>query len=348
MRGLRGVAVQGAVLAALVLLRPGGGVARADPRDATSTEIKDWAVVCDNLRNCVANGFSDDGDEKMAILQLTRSGAPGASAGATLQLLGEAGGVTSGKPLVLAVDGRAVLTVKADGDGSATFADAQVGPLLGAARNGTSLSISSGGQEVGVISLAGMVAALRFVDDRQGRGGTVTAMVAKGPKPASAVPPQPVPPVVRRAPAVAQDGLPGKPSAAVNALMAKAECEADPAVSDGPPEAYRLSADKVLWQVPCGAGAYNFTSLFVIVDNKGGAARIAPLEAVDDGTAINAAYDPETRILSAYYKGRGIGDCGESDEWAWTGQAFVLTRAASMPACRGQADWPVSFQAKVE
>jgi hypothetical protein len=72
------------------------------------------------------------------------------------------------------------------------------------------------------------------------------------------------------------------------------------------------------------------------------------LEGADDGTAVNAQYDPQTRILSAYDKGRGVGDCGDSHEWAWTGQAFALTREAFMPVCRGQSDWPISFQAKVE
>ncbi len=322
-------------------------VAWAASAPAGDGNFKDWTVICDNLRNCEADGFAADDVEKPAFLTLTRGGAAAAPAIVTVQLLADVDEAMRGKPLVLAVDGRSVLTVQAGDDGSAKLADVQVGPLLGAARNGSVLSIRVDDNEVGVVSLAGMVAALRYVDDQQKRVGTVTAMIAKGAAPVSAVPPQPPIPVVRKAPAVAQTGLPAKPSAGVKALAAKAECDTDQN-SGAEPEAYRLSADKVLWQVPCWSGAYNDSSLFVIVDNKGGGARIAPLDVADDGVAVNAAYDPQTRILGAYNKGRGVGDCGESSEWAWTGEVFALTSAASMPVCHGQAAWPITYQAKVE
>jgi len=331
--------------AALVLLTP--LVAEARATSPAEVSFKDWTVVCDNLRNCEADGFAVDEVDKPAILRLTRSGAPGAPAGVEIVLLDDVGAI-SGKPLALAVDGQPVLTVRAGENASARLADTQVGPLLGAARNGTVLSIRLEDNEVGVVSLAGMVAALRKVDDEQKRIDTVTAMVAKGPKPASAVPPQPALPVVRAAPAVAQGGLPAKPPAGVKALATKAECDIEQEFDTRKPEAHRLSADAVLWQIPCGAGAYNYTSLFIIADNKGGGARLAPLDGADDSLAVNAEYDPQTRILSAYAKGRGIGDCGQSNEWAWTGQAFTLTQAASMPVCQGQGDWPTSYQAKVE
>lgn len=340
-------AVQVIVLGTLLLMTPAISQAHAAPAPPGDGSFKDWVVICDNLRNCEADGFAADDVEKPAFLTLTRGGSPRASAAVTVQLLAEVDEALSGKPLVLAVDGRPVLTVRAGDDGSAKLTDAQVGPLLGAARNGTVLSIRVGDNEVGVVSLAGMVAALRYVDDQQKRAGTVTAMIAKGSAPVSAVPPQPPIPVVRKAPAVAQTGLPAKPPAGVKALIAKAECDTDQQ-SAAEPEAYRLSADKVLWQVPCWAGAYNYSSLFVIVDNKGGGARIAPLDDADDGIAVNAAYDPRTRMLGAYNKGRGVGDCGESNEWAWTGELFALVGAASMPVCHGQAAWPTSYQAKVE
>jgi len=332
--------------AALVLLTPLVGEARViSPSEAS---FKDWTVVCDNLRNCEADGFAADEAEKAAILRLTRGGAPGAPALIDLVLMDDTSAAPRGKPMVLAIDGRPVMTVPANGDGTASLTPTQVGPLLGAARNGTALSIRLEDNEVGVVSLAGMVAALRMIDDQQRRVGTVTAMVAKGAAPLSAVPPQPAPPVVRRAPAVAQTGLAAKPPASVKAFSDKLECEIYQDTASGAPEAHRLAADTVLWQIPCGAGAYNFTSLLVMVDNKGGGARLAPLDGVGDGMAVNVQYDPKTRLLSAYDKQRGVGDCGESREWAWTGQAFVLTHAASMPVCQGQGDWPTSYQAKVE
>lgn len=314
------------------------------PAAADVNSFKDWTVVCDNLRTCEAVGFGPEDGDLSAVLRLSRAGAAGAPARIEIDLPNE----SHGKPVTLAVDGREVITAPAPSSGgglTVVVGDAQAGPLLGAARNGAMLSIRNADGALGRVSLAGMVAALRYVDDQQKRAGTVTAMVAKGGAPAASVPAPPAAPVIRAAPAIAQTGLPSKPPAAVLALGRKAECDLGPG-GEVRPEAYRLSADKVLWQVPCGGGAYNFDSLFVIVDKSG---KIGPasLEG-DDGLATNAEYDPKTRILSAYSKGRGIGDCGDSSRWAWTGQSFELSQATTMPVCRGYGyDWPVVFRAEV-
>ncbi|KQY35393.1 hypothetical protein ASD38_02185 [Caulobacter sp. Root487D2Y] len=329
-------------LAAALALAP--GVAGADGVES----FKDWTVVCDNLRNCQVAGFAADDTELPAVLRLSRAAAASAPAKVEIDLLGEIS--LGGKAPALAVDGRVVMTAKVvssrdSADFTVVLDDAQVGPLLGAARNGTLLSIQDGGKELGRVSLAGMVAALRYADDQQKRAGTVTAMVAKGAVPAAGVPAPPPAPVLHAAPAVAQTGLPAKPPAAIKALFSKAECDLGPG-RDDKPEAFRLSADKVLWQVPCWGAAYNFGSLFVIADK---ADRLSlALEGVGDGVLVNAEYDPKTRLLSAYNKGRGIGDCGDSSQWVWTGEAFALSEATVMPVCRGYGgDWPTTFHAEV-
>lgn len=330
-------------LAAAVMLAP--GVAAAD-----ANSFKDWTVVCDNLRTCQVAGFSSDDSEFSAVLRLSRGAAAGAPAHVEIDLTDSEVDL-GGKPPTLLVDDRVVLTARAKrsseaGGVTVVLDDVQVGPLLGAARNGTLLAIRAGDKDVGRVSLAGMVAALRYADDQQKRAGTVTAMVAKGAAPAASVPAPPAAPVLHAAPAIAQTGLASKPPAAVLALGHKAECDTEPG-SQGEPQAWRLSADKVLWQIPCGGGAYNFNELFVVVD-KAGRAALASLEGVEDGLATNADYDPKTRILTAYGKGRGIGDCGESSEWVWTGDVFTLFRATTMPVCRGYGyDWPIVFRAEV-
>lgn len=330
-------------LAAAAILTP--GVAAAD-----SNSFKDWTVVCDNLRTCQVAGFSSDDGGLPSVLRLSRGGAAGAAAKVEIDLIDSEVDL-GGKPPTLLVDDRVVMTARAKrsseaGGVTVVLDDVQVGPLLGAARNGTLLTIRAGEKDVGQVSLAGMVAALRYADDQQKRAGTVTAMVAKGSAPAARVPAPPAAPVLHAAPAVAQTGLPSKPPAAVRALGRKAECDTEPG-SQGEPQAWRLSDDKVLWQIPCGGGAYNFSGLFVVVD-KAGRAALASLEGVEDGLATNADYDPKTRILTAYGKGRGIGDCGESSEWVWTGDAFALSQATVMPVCRGYGyDWPVVFRAEV-
>jgi hypothetical protein len=331
-------------LAAALVLAP--GVAGAEVNS-----FKDWTVVCDNQRTCQVAGFAVDDSELPAVLRLSRSGEAGAPAKVEIDLLDGDVKLDGKPPPVLSVDGRVVMTGRAKalneaGGFTVALDDAQVGPLLGATRNGTLLTIKAGDQEVGRVSLAGMVAALRYVDDQQKRVGTVTAMVAKGSAPAAGVPAPPPLPILHPAPAIAQTGLPSKPPAAVKALAGKAECDVEPG-SEGKPEVFRLSADQVLWQMPCGGGAYNFSSLFAVVD-KAGRASLAPLEGVDDGLATNAAYDPKTRIVSAYSKGHGMGDCGDSSQWVWAGDAFALSEATVMPVCRGYGyDWPTVFRAEV-
>ncbi|MBO9559260.1 MAG: DUF1176 domain-containing protein [Caulobacter sp.] len=335
-------------LAAFLFL--GAGAAQADGVET----FKDWAVICDNLRACTVVGFGSDESELPAVLRLTRAAATGAPARIEIDQP-DSEAVLGGKPPVLAVDGKVVLTAKAkplSGDGgdaggfTVVLDDVQVGPLLGAARNGAELTIRAGDKTVGRVSLAGMVAALRYADDQQKRVGTVTAMVAKGAAPASSVPAPPPVPILHPAPAVAQTGLPTKPPAAVLALAGKTDC--DMAFDGGQkPDVTRLSADKVLWQIPCGGGAYNFDSLFVVVD-KAGKAALAPIEGLDDGMATNAGYDPKARILSSYSKGRGIGDCGSSTDWVWTGEVFATSQGTIMPVCRGYGyDWPTAFHADV-
>jgi hypothetical protein len=329
-------------LAAAVVLAP--SMAAADVNS-----FKDWTVVCDNLRTCQVAGFGTDDSDLPAVLRLSRGGAAGAPAKVEIDLLGDVD--LAGEAPGLAIDGRVVMKARTvnsrdSADLTVVLDDAQVGALLGAARNGAVLTIQAGDKQVGRVSLAGMVAALRYADDQQKRAGTVSAMVAKGSAPAASVSAPPPPPVLRAAPAVAQTGLPSKPPAAVLALGRKAECDVESG-SVGEPTAWRLSTDKVLWRLPCGGGAYNFSGLFVVVD-KAGRAGLAPMEGGDDGLATNAEYDPRTRILSAYDKGRGVGDCGSSSEWVWTGDAFALSGAAVMPVCRGYGgDWPVVFRTEV-
>jgi hypothetical protein len=346
---LKTILVGAAACAVLILGTPLAGQSPAAAADKRVATFKDWVVACDNLHNCEANGFTAPEEEPMsrpdhmAILQLNRGGGPDDPVQAMIQLVEGVEGGFEGKGLVLAVDERPLMNVLGGKDFSVTLAAAQVGPLLAAARNGTSLTLSRGDQEVAVVSLAGMAAALRRMDDQQGRVGAVTAIVAKGAAPASSVPPRPAIAVVRRAPAIAQTGLSDKPPASVKALVAKNDCDQDPAWDGGYVRAYRLSADQVMWRVSCAGGVGAAEALLVVTDNKGG----KPWTPFD-GVISGGAYDPKTRLLGLYTRESGIGDCGEGGEWAWTGTAFVVIREMAMPLCRGQINWPITYQAKVE
>jgi hypothetical protein len=114
------------------------------------------------------------------------------------------------------------------------------------------------------------------------------------------------------------------------------------------PEAYRLDATHSLVLVPhpCGNGAYNyFTSVYII--DEAGKVRPAQFdlspgmgEANDPAPDLtNGDWDPKTRTLDSYEKGRGLGDCGGTEKYVWDGSRFRLIEATMMGECRGSTDF---------
>lgn len=106
----------------------------------------------------------------------------------------------------ITVDDR--VTVKATASNGDIFLEG--GTALKVAREfarGRVLNITQGGTLVAQPSLAGASAALRYMDARQGRDGGMTALVARGLKPASAIKPPPAMPIVTAAPVPAANGF---------------------------------------------------------------------------------------------------------------------------------------------
>ena len=322
--------------------------------------FKDWTATCDNTRTCTAFGYTDEGGDADAFIRLFRAAGPDAALKITLRAMTYDN--DDGKaPLTwrVAVDDKAVpglpaLVAKAgDGERRADLTPAQSLALAGALRNGATLTVSGGKAPI-VITLAGSSAAMLWIDDRQGRVGTVTAIAARGAKPASAVPAAPGPPVVQPAPAVSQAGLPKKLPKALAASKALKDCDGSDTRGFDPVIA-RLGPNQMLWGVPCSAGAYNVTSILIISDDAGhGAREITPPSSVPadkdaDNELMNIDYDAKTRILSSFSKSRGIGDCGDMTRWVWDGKAFKLLDEAVMGDCRGvpSDDWPSFYRAVV-
>jgi hypothetical protein len=107
----------------------------------------------------------------------------------------------------------------------------------------------------------------------------------------------------------------------------------------------------VLASHPCGNGAYNYFSSAYVVDERG-RARPAPfdhaagnIEGFD--SLVNAAWVAETRTLSTFGKGRGLGDCGTGQDYVWDGKRFRLVQQQAMPECRGSMDYIATWRATV-
>lgn len=325
------------------------GAARAE-----SDAFKDWAVVCDNTRVCSAFGFSPEGDDVTAFLRLDRDAEADAPVVLTLSVYVDAAAVYR-----LSVDGQPLPGLEAvkapyekGGYATAPFTPAQTASLLAAFRNGSALTLSEKGKPVATVSLAGSAAALRWLDDRQKRAGTVTALLATGPKPASAVPAPPAPPRLKVAPKASQAGLPAKlPEAVRRASSEDEETDKRMAALGFEPIVARLAPGVILWAPACSAGAYNIIYCFFLTDEKGGSLRPATFAGqTGEGShmLMNADFDPESQTLSNFDKGRGLADCGAETEWVWDGKMFQLAEQTLMPECRGVmvGEWPLSFRSQ--
>jgi len=345
-----------ATLAGALTLALTAGAALSAPNPTGS--FKDWRAACDNVGDCMAVGFTQGEYAVGPYAVVTQRGGPDAPPGVSIVLTSADDEAGEGAEVTLTVKGGLrpfSFTGRAasGADDASAHLDLEgtgATGLIAAMANGATIDVTVDGKPWGAVSLSGSSAALRWIDDRQGRAGGVTALIAKGPRPASAVPAARPVPVVLRAAAVSQDNLPADFPAALEAradVKACAEEQADPNGDFGSATAEaRLSADEYLWSVPCGRGAYNFTSFYLIAHADGSGAR-SPGIGKDD-TAVNGGYDAEGRLLGAFDKGRGFGDCGEADTWAWDGRRFQLIHHAEMDECRAvsSGDWLVTWQAE--
>jgi Protein of unknown function (DUF1176) len=331
------------------------------PASAQVKQIRDWLAACDNTRACSAFALKDAGT--FAYLRIDRDGAPAAAPRITVVI-----DMAKGRRVTLAfddpgLDGLPKQAIAPVGNDELTKVEvAAIEPFLAALRKATKIVVKpaepKGDDDPIEISLSGASAALLWIDEQQKRLGTVTALVRRGDKPESAVPPPPAAPAVTAAKAAGAK----PPKAIPPALLAKGKsiCGADdPKPEAGEPD--RLSGNLVLYRFNCRAmsGAYNaWSGLMIAPRDKPDAARVVrlpypPGEAAIDGIAkhlvVNAGFNEETMTLSMFGKSRGPGDCGTSGEWVWDGTEFRLAAFRSMPKCAGvlSDDWPLIYRAQV-
>jgi invasion protein IalB len=328
----------------ILLALAAAAAAAADPRPGELKTYKDWIVGCDNLRSCQANVLMPDGADDFLPLTVARRGGPSDPALLDVPL---PDGSTAGTRFTLRVDGKTIAAFASDKDGAAELPLTR--PMLAVLLNGTKVDLlDAKGASVNSASLAGFAAALLCIDDKQRRVGTAGALKATGAKPDSAVPQPPSAPLIAVPPASA------KPPRKLTVVQATRLIGDDAAVCEYSthkvePRSYRLDAGHslVLIDYPCGNGAYNyFTGVYVL--DESGPPRPAKFdlppgmgEASTDGTGelTNGDWDPKARTLGSYEKGRGLGDCGSTESYAWDGRRFRLIEQNVMGECRGSIDY---------
>lgn len=320
-------------------------LAAATAAPAALQSYKDWIAGCDNIRVCQANALEpENGGENGLMLLINRGPRPDDIATLSVPMPDKA---TPGARYTLRVDGKIAATFTAPAAGEASVP--LTGGLLGALGNGQRVALfDASGAKHEEASLAGLAAALRYIDDQQKRVGTIGALKATGPKPNSAVPAPPAVPLIT---VPAPSTKPPRTISAAKAaeLIGSDSATCDDATGKVEPRAFRLDATHSLVLVghPCGNGAYNFfTSVYVL--DESGPPRDAQFdippgmgETQADGTGdlTNGDWDAKSHRLSSYEKGRGIGDCGSSETFAWDGTRFRLVEQNAMGECRGSADY---------
>ncbi len=318
--------------------------------------FKDWYVACDNVWSCDAGTLSDDGSEIFTaqVVRIRREGGPDAPFRIELvpqeeQAKGPAG---------LVIDGAKPLTGTQDSDGDTWLDEERSMAIARGLANGTSAKVVLSDGSAIPISLAGSSAAMRYMDAIQQRAGTSGAIVATGPKPDTALPPA-MPQLTARA-ATSLIELPDLK--AYPKVIADTGCEFRMEGAEDSVESLgqRNGKDMALVLIACDSGAYNFGSVVMIAErpmedpNARWTFRKAKFEAPTGwgdeeqvAQVVNASFDPATGILSEFAKGRGPGDCGTSNNFAWDGEQFRLAEQHFMDECRGAWDWPRVWVAEV-
>lgn len=321
------------------------------PKPGALETYKDWTIGCDNRNRCEAVALMPEGGDLPEIplmIGIARAAGPGADAEIWISREGKGQADVS-----FLVDGRRIAGAIAR-EGEATIKGPQASALAIAMARGSTLEVRGGTRLWGRPSLAGSGAALRYMDARQGRAGTITALIATGPLGPTAVRPAPAAPVIRRM------AVPGGASPAalwreeLAALLKFTGCT-DEMPADQTPELHRLSKTETLILVPCGSGAYNFSSVPVIATGVAGRRtyRFAGFdykpgwsEDANRPMLVNVGWTPEKSRLDSFAKGRGLGDCGGSEAYVWDGTRFRLIEAAAMGECRGAWHWITTWSAQ--
>ncbi len=310
--------------------------------------FRDWIAVCDNGNACFGYGPASGG---VGWIRVAIGPGPDARPEVAAGYWPE--GVEAGRSFALTIDGTDYPMTLADNEPvAAELPDDRALEAARALANGGSARIGDDHE----LSLTGAAAALLWIDERQGRVNTVTALRRPGSRPASAVPPAPPLPVLTPAPAISQAGFGDQNQllpAALEAVPAVAECRAETADHWVGKEVMsaRLDASTELWAVPCFAGAYNMGHDWYITGPNGRdprAARLASASGEASAGTLNGGYAPETRTITAFAKGRGVGDCGTASTWTWTGRDFVLTNERAMSECWGTPPdyWPTTWRTR--
>jgi hypothetical protein len=224
----------------------------------------------------------------------------------------------------------------ADGITFGLAGGADLDKLFAAVKKGQKLALSfetpDGKTQKETFSLSGLAAVLLWVDEQQERIGKSSEI---------SFPPG----VEGEAAFTAAKEITDKIEA-----RAKLDCDPLPGSQKFTVDSYHLPGGFALHVAPCILAAYNFTQLYFF-ERRGELYPIYFADYYDGWTGtnqlFNSDFDPKTGGLGAFYKGRGVGDCGSAGQWVWSGTSFKLLEFIAWPDCdngKSSDDWPVIYK----
>jgi hypothetical protein len=360
-----------ATIACLVI----AGQATASGQSVTDVKtFRDWSVTCNNVKTCVAYSVSSNSeggivarprglsqDVMQGWMVIEREAGPTALPVISLSLpdLENEGTQVNGKVQLVTADNRPIagaqFGVTVGRRGALVISSAQTPDFLRLARRAShAVFIDGRTRRVGFfVSLSGLVASGRSMDATQGRTNTLSATIDVGTAPNARVPSAPALPTVT---AIAFTARTGRATMPIVMRTRAGDCDDAERLDRGGTniKSYDLGGGRILWAVPCGAGAYNAWDRFYIQTDRNQLTPSifagAPRSQDDDANSfVNAAVDPAKGTITSFSKGRGLGDCGTTETWAWTGRGFALASKTEMLSCGGiLADfWPSTFAARL-
>ncbi|WP_026380978.1 DUF1176 domain-containing protein [Afifella pfennigii] len=198
-----------------------------------------------------------------------------------------------------------------------------------------------------LFSLSGLSASLLWIEDRMGLVGRERVAIAPQGLPESGA---------GAAETIKQASIEasGLPEAILHRHMTGSDCEAPDTelMREIPIEVAQVSETAIVYAIPCTVGAYNVSyRLYLRETGEIGGARTLYFPEWSrtfgwSGTDLLFNISLEGPRLSAFAKGRGLGDCGTQADFTFIDYHYRLDRYAAEEACEGRQpqDWPVIFR----
>lgn len=290
---------------------------------------KNWEVACDNTGTCRAVGYQADDHAPAAVL-LTRQAGANTATQVALSFDPE---VSRPIGVELWIGQRKVTHIRFTED-IGRLSSQHANLVLNAIKNDQPVSLRAG-QQQWRISGSGAHAVMLKMDDVQKRTATTSALLKTGQKPvthvlaAQAKPKIQIPRIISQSYSIARQSPQGQQL--IKMLRQSTSAEQCGFLHGNNQQAdqiqvFNLNAQTRLVQIPCWMAAYNSGDGFWLMDTE--------LKKVKQ-RVTTSAQTFEAGQIYASQRGRGIGDCGSENRWAWNGQTFVPSYAAKSTLCKG-------------